>query len=82
MVLDEFSRVAQSIDGDTATAQTAVTRGLKVLTGIGGVVAADVPAGAAPNSRLRRHRVADPYLRFWFRAAAGRHRPHWAVCTS
>lgn len=62
-----FSRVTQTIDGDTATVQTAVTRGLKVLAGIGGVVAVDVPAGAAPNSRLRRYRVADPYLRFWFR---------------
>ncbi|PZF83596.1 ATP-binding protein [Jiangella anatolica] len=65
-----FSRVTQTIDGDTATVQTAVTRGLKILAGVGGVIAVDVPAGAAPNSRLRRYRVADPYLRFWFRFVA------------
>lgn len=61
-----FSRVTQTMDGDPGTVQTAVTRGLKVLTGVG-AVAVDVPAGAAPNSRLRRYRVADSYLRFWFR---------------
>ncbi|SDU26915.1 ATP-binding protein [Jiangella alkaliphila] len=62
-----FSRVTHTMDGDTTTVQTAVTRGLKVLAGVGGVVAADLPIGAAPNSRLRRYRVADSYLRFWFR---------------
>lgn len=64
-----FSRVAHAMDGETAAVQTAVTRGLKVLTDLSDVVAVDVPLGAARNSRLRRYRVADPYLRFWFRFA-------------
>lgn len=62
-----FSRVTQAVDGGTSTAQTAVTRGLKVLTDLTDAVAVDLPLGAVRNSRLRRYRVADPYLRFWFR---------------
>ena len=30
------------------------------------IVAVDVPAGRS-NARLKRYRIADPYLRFWFR---------------
>ncbi|MEU9132993.1 DUF234 domain-containing protein [Kitasatospora sp. NPDC048540] len=31
------------------------------------MVAVDTPVGAGDNSRLRRYRIEDPYLRFWFR---------------
>jgi uncharacterized protein len=37
-------------------------------------VAIDVPVGASPRSKLRRYRIVDPYLRFWFRYC----RPHLA----
>ena len=32
------------------------------------------PVGAAPTTKLRRYRIVDPYLRFWFRYC----RPHLA----
>ena len=38
-----------------------------VLTAVKDVVRLDVPAGAPPNSKLRRYRITDAYLRFWFR---------------
>ena len=61
-------------DGDDAAArkrtQTAVLRALRVLTDDKRLVAVDLPAWAA-STRLRRYRVTDTYLRFWFRYAQG-----------
>jgi AAA+ ATPase superfamily predicted ATPase len=47
--------------------QTATTRALRVLTEEKRLVESDVPAWAPDKGRLRRYRVTDPYLRFWFR---------------
>ena len=38
----------------------------EILAEVVNVLAVDVPAGDK-GSRLKRYRVADPYLRFWFR---------------
>jgi uncharacterized protein len=48
-------------------AKTATTRALGVLTSVKDMVRIDVPAGAPANSKLRRYRITDSYLRFWFR---------------
>jgi AAA+ ATPase superfamily predicted ATPase len=62
-----FSQLVGALgEADTGT-QTAVTRALKVLVETKRVVSVDNPVGAGPASRLRRYRIADPYLRFWFR---------------
>ena len=47
--------------------ETATTRALQTLTETKGLVEREVPAWAAPTGKLRRYRVRDPYLRFWFR---------------
>lgn len=47
--------------------ETAITRALKTLTEDKQLIEREQPAWAAPNSRVRRYRIADPYLRFWFR---------------
>jgi hypothetical protein len=62
-----FSTVAARLAGEGTAPQTAVTRALRILVDQTRVVAVDTPAGAAPSTRLRRYRIADPYLRFWFR---------------
>lgn len=46
--------------------QTTLQRALEVLAEKR-VVAVDEPVSARPAPRLRRYRVADPYLRFWLR---------------
>ncbi|WP_328327330.1 MULTISPECIES: ATP-binding protein [unclassified Streptomyces] len=61
-----FSQVVGRLPEAGTTAQTAVTRAIRVLSEKG-VVAVDVPVGSSPGSRLRRYRIADPCLRFWFR---------------
>jgi hypothetical protein len=43
-----------------------VTRAMKVLVDVKQIVAVDFPGGRL-DSRLKRYRIADPYLRFWFR---------------
>lgn len=48
-------------------AETATTRALRILGETKGLVAREQPAWAPPASRLRRYRLSDPYLRFWFR---------------
>ncbi len=48
-------------------AETALTRALQTLTNTKGLIERELPAWAAPSSKLRRYRVTDPYLRFWFR---------------
>lgn len=47
--------------------ETAITRALKMLTEEKGLIEREQPAWAPPTSRLRRYRIADPYLRLWFR---------------
>jgi AAA+ ATPase superfamily predicted ATPase len=60
-----FSRIASDLGGGIA-AKTAVSRATDILTDTKRILAVDVPAGDK-GSRLKRYRVADPYLRFWFR---------------
>jgi AAA+ ATPase superfamily predicted ATPase len=60
-----FSAIAATLGGGKA-AETAVTRAMKVLVDVKQIVAVDFPGGRL-DSRLKRYRIADPYLRFWFR---------------
>lgn len=60
-----FSAIAAALGGGKA-AETAVTRAMKVLADVKQIVAVDFPGGRL-DSRLKRYRIADPYLRFWFR---------------
>jgi len=60
-----FSRVADVLGGGTS-AQTAVTRATDLLSGTKRILAVDLPAGK-PHARLKRYRIDDSYLRFWFR---------------
>jgi hypothetical protein len=60
-----FSAIAATLGGGKA-AETAVTRAMKVLAEVKQIVAVDFPGGRL-DSRLKRYRIADPYLRFWFR---------------
>lgn len=46
---------------------TILTRALQILADGKGVVAVETPSGRDAASKIRRYRVADPYLRFWFR---------------
>ena len=64
-----FSDVLSAIQdsSDRKALETATTRALKSLTETKSLVEREVPAWAAPTGRLRRYRVTDPYLRFWFR---------------
>ncbi|MFE2377965.1 ATP-binding protein [Streptomyces sp. NPDC059398] len=61
-----FSQVVGRLPEAGSAAQTAVTRAIGVLSDKG-VVTVDVPVGSSPGSRLRRYRIDDPCLRFWFR---------------
>lgn len=56
---------------DREAAKTATTRALGLLTAVKDIVRIDVPAGAPAKSKLRRYRITDPYLRFWFRFVEG-----------
>jgi AAA+ ATPase superfamily predicted ATPase len=60
-----FSAIASTLGGGKA-AETAVTRAMKVLADVKQIVAVDLPGGR-PGSRLKRYRIADTYLRFWYR---------------
>jgi uncharacterized protein len=60
-----FSGIAAMLGGGK-TAETAVTRAMKVLADVKQIVAVDLPGGRT-DSRLKRYRIADSYLRFWFR---------------
>lgn len=60
-----FSAIAATLGGGKA-AETAVTRAMKVLVDVKQILAVDFPGGRL-DSRLKRYRIADPYLRFWFR---------------
>lgn len=58
---------AISDPAERGRAETAITRALRSLTENNGLVERETPAWAASSSKLRRYRVTDPYLRFWFR---------------
>ncbi len=64
-----FKDVLGSIDdaAERKRAETATTRALRTLTEVKGLIERELPAWAPPSSKLRRYRVVDPYLRFWFR---------------
>lgn len=62
---DVVAAISDPVEREAA--KTATTRALSVLTTVKDVIRLDVPSGAAGNSRLRRYRITDPYLRFWFR---------------
>ncbi len=47
--------------------ETAISRSLHTLTQVKGLVQRELPAWAPENSKQRRYRITDPYLRFWFR---------------
>lgn len=64
-----FSAAAARLGGDDKTAGTQVTRALEPLR-TKRMISIDVPVGADTKSRLRRYRITDPYLRFWFRFCA------------
>lgn len=59
--------------GDRANQDNAVARALRMLTDIKGLLVKEVPAWASPKTNVRRYRIADPYLRFWFRYIERRH---------
>ena len=69
-----FSSAVTHLGGDESSSGTALSRALPALVHGKQVVAIDAPVGAAPRSKLRRYRIVDPYLRFWFRYC----RPHLA----
>ncbi len=60
-----FSRIASTLGGGSA-AETAVSRASDTLVATKRIVAIDLPAGSR-SGRLKRYRIADSYLRFWFR---------------
>lgn len=63
-----FSSVLGGFDERAGSAPgVAITRALRILGEQKGVLSIEVPAGLALRSKLRRYRVPDPYLRFWFR---------------
>lgn len=47
--------------------ETGITRALAVLQQEKHLIVRELPVWAHPNSKLRRWRIDDPYLRFWFR---------------
>ena len=62
-----FSTVVGLLGDDLGASSVALTRALKVLGEQKRVIAIETPAGQRVASRLRRYRITDPYLRFWFR---------------
>lgn len=62
-----FSAITAALGGNKA-AETAVTRAMETLT-VKQIVTVDYPAGRH-GGRLKRYRIADSYLRFWFRFIA------------
>ena len=62
-----FSTVVGMVGDDPSTSGVALTRSLRVLGEQKRVLTIEHPAGTKATTRQRRYRVADPYLRFWFR---------------
>ncbi|WP_407317583.1 ATP-binding protein [Isoptericola halotolerans] len=54
-------------DSEVTRYQTSTTRALRVLADEKRLVVKETPAWSSSTGRLRRYRVTDPYLRFWFR---------------
>lgn len=68
--LTTFSEIVGKLTDHGTAAQTATTRAVKMLAEDKGVIAVESPIGAGERSKLRRYRIDDPYLRFWFRFVA------------
>lgn len=64
-----FSTAVARLGDDTNTTRTQVSRALEPLQ-TKRMISIDVPVGADARSRLRRYRITDPHLRFWFRFCA------------
>ncbi len=62
-----FSQVVGRLPEEGTAAQTATSRAVKLLSASKGVIAVERPLGAGRGSKLRRYRIPDSYLRFWFR---------------
>ncbi|MDR0990975.1 MAG: DUF234 domain-containing protein, partial [Propionibacteriaceae bacterium] len=62
---DVLSTIGDAVDRKKL--ETALTRSLTLLWHRKKLIECERPAWAAANSRLRRYRLTDPYLRFWFR---------------
>lgn len=60
-----FTSTVANLAGDRP--DNVLGRTLPTLVEAKRVVAIDVPVGAKPNTKLRRYRITDPYLRFWLR---------------
>ena len=61
-----FSSAVGVLGGEEKAAGAAVARALEPLQAKR-LVTIDMPVGAGPRSKLRRYRIVDPYLRFFFR---------------
>ncbi|MFT4010113.1 MAG: DUF234 domain-containing protein [Nocardioidaceae bacterium] len=64
--LGEITRAITDRGAAAKTVETAALRALTMLTDQKRLVERELPAWATSN-RLRRYRITDPYLRFWFR---------------
>lgn len=64
-----FNDILGSIadEAEKANARTATSRALKTLTEVKGLIERELPALAGAGSKLRRYRITDHYLRFWYR---------------
>ncbi|MCP3799067.1 AAA family ATPase [Allokutzneria sp. A3M-2-11 16] len=62
-----FSQVVGGLGDEGGAAETAASRSLKILVEAKRVVSLEHPVGTKPSTKLRRYRINDPYLRFWFR---------------
>lgn len=59
-----FSTIAAKASGDAALPSGTLSPILNTLVGKQ-VVAVDMPLSAKPDTKNKRYRIADPYLRFW-----------------
>jgi AAA+ ATPase superfamily predicted ATPase len=68
-----FTDIAGSLgvgQGERKATETTITRALQTLMEVKNVVERETPAWSPTGGKLRRYRVRDPYLRFWFRYVA------------
>lgn len=65
-----FSTAVAKLGSDEKAAGTTLSRALAALVNDKRILAIDTPIGAKPATKLRRYRIIDPYLRFWFRYCA------------
>ncbi|MDR0958878.1 MAG: hypothetical protein LBM23_00710 [Propionibacteriaceae bacterium] len=52
---------------DRKKTETGITRAIDLLMNQKRLIELETPAWAPPRGKLRRYRITDPYLRFWFR---------------